>query len=127
MRNRAKCKLCADILESFHATDYVTCGCGEISIDGGAMYLKAAARDWANFMRIDDEGNEIIVKVQDASLPVKEMPSMNKPSHDELMDVFRDMIERYENLPQAALISPITHYDLLSLMLLLNEILKYRS
>ena len=62
MKNRAKCRLCGDILESFHETDYVKCSCEEISIYGGRQSYKAAAKDFKNFLRIDDEGNEIEVK-----------------------------------------------------------------
>ena len=55
MKNRAKCKLCNSIIESFHRHDYVTCACGEIAVDGGLDYFKVIARDYANFLRIDDE------------------------------------------------------------------------
>src|SRR5271166_4679007 len=57
IKNRAKCKLCKDILESFHQHDYVTCTCGEISIDGGTSYWRCAAKNWENFLRLDDNGN----------------------------------------------------------------------
>jgi hypothetical protein len=63
MRNRAKCKLCGDILESFHEFDYQTCKCNEISISGGLIKYECAAKDFANFLRVDDEGNEIVPKI----------------------------------------------------------------
>ena len=55
MRNIAKCKLCSSIIESKHRHDYVSCLCGEISIDGGNDYHKCFAKDWRNFVRVDDE------------------------------------------------------------------------
>lgn len=36
--NRAKCLLCGDIVTSKHSHDYVTCKCGNLSIDGGNEY-----------------------------------------------------------------------------------------
>lgn len=36
--NQAKCLLCGDILTSKHSHDYVTCKCGNLSIDGGNEY-----------------------------------------------------------------------------------------
>ena len=68
MRNRAKCKLCQSTIESFHPTDLVLCKCGEISVDAGEG-LKCAAKSWENFLRVDDEGNEIIVKVESKTNP----------------------------------------------------------
>ncbi len=62
MRNRAKCKLCGDILESFYLNDVVECSCGEITIWGGLYELNSKANDYENFLRIDEDGNEITVR-----------------------------------------------------------------
>ena len=40
IRNIAKCTKCGDIIESKYRHDFVTCGCGAISIDGGNDYWK---------------------------------------------------------------------------------------
>ena len=40
IRNAAQCKLCGDVIESKHVHDYVTCECGNISVDGGLEYLR---------------------------------------------------------------------------------------
>lgn len=40
LRNRARCKLCGSIIESKHVHDFVTCGCGAISVDGGLEYFR---------------------------------------------------------------------------------------
>ena len=58
MRNRAKCRLCNDIIESKHRHDYVSCSCREISVDGGSDYHRACFKNRENFICIDDEGNE---------------------------------------------------------------------
>lgn len=118
MRNRAKCKLCKSIIESFHLNDYVDCKCGEISIHGGLDKLGCSAKDFANFLRIDDEGNEILVTVK------SETQINEKPSKQELIDMLDDMTKKIEELPQNAMNQPINHYDLYSFMLLVSSILK---
>jgi hypothetical protein len=65
MRNRAKCKGCGEIIESFHRDDYVTCTCGEIAGDGGKDYYGAAAKNWNNFLRVDDFDNIIPIQVKE--------------------------------------------------------------
>ena len=122
MKNRAKCKLCKDVIESFHPTDYVICKCGEIGVDGGDS-LRCVAKDWKNFVRIDDEGNEIIPVVK-----AKQVGVLNtiekKPTKQELLEMLSEMIKSYESLPQAAMTQPITHYDLLSVLLLVSSIFR---
>jgi hypothetical protein len=49
LRNRARCKLCNDIIESLHRHDYQTCSCGEIMVDGGRDYLRGGAKKMENF------------------------------------------------------------------------------
>ena len=65
MRNRAKCKKCESIIESFHRHDYVKCTCGSIAVDGGQDYFKCVADDWVNFIRIDDNDKEIMPTIKD--------------------------------------------------------------
>jgi c-di-AMP phosphodiesterase-like protein len=66
MRNRAKCRLCGDILESFHEHDRVECGCGEITISGGQVRYEVAYRNIENLLRLDDNDNEIAVRMNAA-------------------------------------------------------------
>lgn len=40
IENKAKCLLCGDVIESVNRHDYVTCSCGNISVDGGKDYLR---------------------------------------------------------------------------------------
>jgi len=116
MRNRAKCKLCKNIIESKYEGDNVHCECGEISIDGGNERLSCASLNWENFLRVDDEGNEIIVTI-------KEMEK-NVPDKKELIEMLDEMIKSYENLPTNAMLTPVNHYDLVSALLLMSSILK---
>jgi Zn finger protein HypA/HybF involved in hydrogenase expression len=44
-RNRAKCLKCNQIIESKYRHDFVTCKCGNLSVDGGKDYLKKSVGD----------------------------------------------------------------------------------
>lgn len=124
MKNRAKCKLCESIIESFHQNDYVECKCGEIAVDGGDS-LRCMAKDFNNFLRVDDEGNEIQVKVEAVKKSnEKEEQSVKKPNKSEMLEMLDQMIKAIEGLPQQAMITPITHYDFVSALLLLSSILR---
>lgn len=39
IRNAARCKICGDVIESKTTHDFVTCSCGNVSVDGGHEYL----------------------------------------------------------------------------------------
>jgi hypothetical protein len=132
MKNRAKCKLCKDIIESFALHDFVSCKCGEISVDGGPHYYKCSAKDFSNFLRVDDDGNEIIVKVcmpnEASDLPaISEPEATSKPSRLELIGMLEEMIRSIESLPPQAMLTPINHYDHGSALLLLLSILRAES
>lgn len=120
MKNRAKCKLCGSIIESFHGQDDVHCKCGHIFVYGGNS-MQCGAIDWKNFLRVDDQGNEIIVTVKD-DVKLLDMP-LNKPDKKELFGMLNDMINNIENLPQHAATAPVTNYDLASSLLLISSIL----
>ena len=124
MKNRAKCKLCNTIIESFHSTDYAMCKCGEISVDGGEAQ-RCYANDFANFLRVDDQGNEIVVTVIETATEAELLTK--KPNKKELLDMLDEMVKNIENLPQNALTLPITHYDLWSALALISQILKTKK
>lgn len=125
MRNVAKCRLCGSVIESFYADDFVSCKCDEISVDGGAK-MKCFAKNWNNFMRIDDEGNEIVVKIEGEDEHVKPLYN-SKPTYEDLLSELDIMIENIDKLPNHAKIQPINHYDFGSLLLLLSSILRTRN
>lgn len=125
MRNRAKCLLCLSVIESFHYYDHIECKCGEISITGGLDSFKTASKDpsYKNFVRVDDEDNEIAVKIvdtQEKPEPV-EAPKLTRADYLTMLD---DQIKTLEGLPQHAMYAPVTHYDLYSSLLLLSTILR---
>lgn len=40
IKNQAKCLKCGDIIVSKHRHDFVTCSCGNVSVDGGLDYCR---------------------------------------------------------------------------------------
>lgn len=42
VRNRAKCKICGDILESTYRHDFKQCKCKAMAVDGGHDYISRA-------------------------------------------------------------------------------------
>lgn len=120
MRNRAKCKLCQSIIESFHLNDFVSCKCGEIFVNGGTDDYKCGAGEWSNFLRVDDEGNEIVVKVTDEVKPLYN----EKPNKKELIKLLDEMIKNIESLPPQAMHTSVTQFDLASALLLVSAIFR---
>lgn len=108
MRNRAKCKLCKSVIESFHSEDYVVCKCDEISVSGGPS-LRCAAKNFENFVRVDDEDNEIIVTTIG---DVKQFDNETKMGKKELVDMLEALVNNIDALPQHAQTAPATNYDL---------------
>ena len=43
-RNAAKCLICEEVIESKHVHDFVTCKCGNLSVDGGLEYVKRSCK-----------------------------------------------------------------------------------
>lgn len=52
--NKAKCRLCDDIIESKYGHDYVRCKCGEIAVDGGKSYLRRTANSLDNIIELSE-------------------------------------------------------------------------
>lgn len=110
MKNRAKCKLCQRTVESFFKGDYVECECGEIAVfDGDAM--RCAAKDFKNFIRVDEKGKEIMVTTQkdEALSPV---------------DTLKFFIDTIKDLPDHVRQSPATYDDLLTFAGLVLDVFK---
>ena len=43
--NMAQCLKCKEVLTSKSTHDFVTCSCGNLSVDGGTSYLKRSFKD----------------------------------------------------------------------------------
>lgn len=44
-RNRVRCMICNDIIESKHRHDWVECTCGNCYVDGGTDYLRRGTKE----------------------------------------------------------------------------------
>lgn len=127
MRNRAKCKKCGSIIESFHRFDYVACSCGEIAIEGGTDFLRTYAHDFSNFLRVDNDGREAAVTFKNKDNDEDDNNRQNPPekaTKQDLLQEFHRLVENLEKLPEQALSMPVSHYDLYSFMLILSSILR---
>ena len=123
MRNRAKCRLCGDVIESFHRGDYVACSCDEIAVAGGPEKLEVFAKAWSSFLRVDDEDNEIVITVDelknDGSTPIPAIAT-----RDDYIKILEDFCTRIDTLPMDAAHSAITHADMVSILRILLDIFK---
>jgi hypothetical protein len=82
MRNRAKCRLCGDILESFHEFDRVDCKCDEIGISGGNIRPDVFYKNKENFIRVYDNEEVPIIEIKKGD-PMPEKRSEPPQKSDE--------------------------------------------
>jgi hypothetical protein len=121
MRNRAKCALCHTVIESVLATEHVLCPCGEIGVAGGQQMLFKAYTSDDNFIRIDDDGNEIKPELAKA----KESAEKLLVNMDDLGQIIKDMgtiVESLESLEDYSMRLPLNQYDLLTVLRLVKRV-----
>lgn len=123
MRNRAKCKLCKSVIESFSYEDYVGCECGEIAISGGEYKFQTFAKDYKNFLRVNDQEKESEVTLKDDK-DVNPLYMDGKVTKKVLIDMLDEMQKNIEKLPYGALSSPISHSDFSAFISLVSSIFK---
>lgn len=58
VRNRVKCLLCGEIIESKDRHDFVWCSCGNVAVDGGPEYKRRVFRGEVAYEEIEDEEND---------------------------------------------------------------------
>lgn len=63
IKNAAKCLKCGDTIESKHRHDYVTCSCGNVSVDGGHDYLRRSFKEMDTWIDISISEREPSYKV----------------------------------------------------------------
>lgn len=153
MRNRGKCKLCKDVLESFHEFDRVECSCGEVSITGGQVKFLVFAKDFANFLRIDDQDKEISVKIREkdemellecgASIDSDSGDNNNgnvdldgkgigedlRPAftRDELVATVDHLISYIDGLDSHRQLQPVSQIDLKGILSLIRDVLQCKD
>ena len=52
--NKARCRLCGDVIESKHRHDWQTCSCGAIFVDGGREYLRRGAKKFEDLEELSE-------------------------------------------------------------------------
>ena len=58
IENSAKCLKCGDKIISKHRNDYITCSCGNVSVDGGLDYCRRVFKDmetWIDTSILEDD------------------------------------------------------------------------
>ncbi len=66
VHNRARCRVCGDVVESRHVHDLRFCGCRRVGVDGGLFYLRRLGR------RDDREEMSVWEEVAPAGQPEEE-------------------------------------------------------
>lgn len=125
MRNRAQCNVCKDVIESFQEFDYVSCKCDEIAITGGTIKYECFAKNWENFLRVDDNGHVVPIRVTDKEEDIEKFINEPSPvSKEELIEEMARLIKYSENMSDQALSQPVSQYELLQFLSLIVTILK---
>ena len=57
-RNRVKCLLCGDIIESRYRHHLVECSCGNAFVDGGNDYWRCGGKNIEMVKRINEDDEE---------------------------------------------------------------------
>lgn len=66
IENSAKCLKCGDKIISKHRHDYVTCSCGNVSVDGGLDYCRRSFKEmdtWIDTSIWEDDASKQTYKV----------------------------------------------------------------
>lgn len=122
IKNKAKCLLCKETIESYHLYDYVTCKCGEISISGGMHKFEASAKNWDHFVRFDENGNEFKPKIIDKDKDIDTETNIAVQTPDELTKTLLDLAKSGEDNSL-----PMWFYQICSAIFLLNEKISTRN
>jgi hypothetical protein len=127
MRNRAKCKLCQSIIESFYPGHVDTCKCGAITVFNGEA-MDMAPFNSPHFLRVDEIGNEIVVSYKEKGAEGQgheEADNPNEPlSRADLIKDFENAIEYIDKAPDHEQYSFVTNAALCHYMKALVNILK---
>lgn len=124
-RNRAKCKLCNEVIESFVLNDYVECSCGEIAISGGSYKYLVFAKDWNNLLRVSELNEEIAVTEENkAEANAESAQEENGISLKDVLYSLESAATGIRNLPLHAQTSYVTHLDHLSLIVVAHQLFK---
>ena len=91
VKNSAQCVLCGDIVTSTHVHHFVTCKCGEISVDGGNQYIRRTAKNLSNIRELNETRNYTLEEIK--AVKIKSIKDMRDYVYSK---------DYYTNLIQAA-------------------------
>lgn len=57
--NAAKCLICGETIRSKNRHDFVTCSCGNLSVDGGSWYIRRYVKE-EKYIELSENFNEVI-------------------------------------------------------------------
>jgi hypothetical protein len=123
---KVKCKLCECIIDA-DPKDILICDCKEITVDGIGM--KVIAKHGENLIMLDKPDTSDLPEIQKQTPLIIESTHHNPQTALETpkliaLDLLDEMIINIEGLPQHAMILPISHYDWLSLLLVIKTVLR---
>ena len=62
IKNSIRCNRCGDVITSMQTHEYVTCSCGQCSVDGGNEYLKRSClhsqKDFTELSELEGPAHE---------------------------------------------------------------------
>ena len=84
------------------------------------------AKSFKNFIRINDDGEEVIPTIVEKEVPEADpnQDMTQPPNRQELLSALNDYIKSFDNLPEHAMMTPITHIDLKNSLTIVYAILK---
>jgi hypothetical protein len=87
--------------------------------------MRCAAKDWSNFLRIDEQGKECKVSVKEGDdEPADKEEGAYIESVEDVLKNIEHMMGILDGLPQNAMTQPLTHYDMYSMLLLMSAVIK---
>lgn len=76
LRNRIRCRLCGDIIESMHRHDFRWCSCGAVAVDGGTDYAKRVGDGWEDLSQYETDYDDA------AAIALADLkPTRRRPRH----------------------------------------------
>ena len=58
IRNRAKCLICGDVIESTYTHDFKWCSCGNLAVDGGHEYIRRCFKERDRYEELSEVAEE---------------------------------------------------------------------
>jgi hypothetical protein len=96
-RNRAKCALCEDVIESKSRHDFVSCSCGAIFVDGGRDYCRMGG-NMENIILLNNDGTETSLLEVNQTERADEL--FSKLDEEELIDTNPTVEQRLDRIEQ---------------------------